>query len=772
MYGEAATLLLATVVTGAILVPVMELWRADLSVPFSYSWDANFNAMLIKGILHGAWYMNNNLGAPFGQQLYDYAIGGDDLHFLLLKALGLASHDPAVVMNLFFLLSFPLSALTAYVVFRWARLSRLVACACAILYALTPYHFVRGERHLFLAADYGVPLGAYLVLATWSGEPLFARRPARSALLTFVTRRSLATLVACAVVASAGTFYYAAFTFILVVAGALARAVALRAYRPLLAGATLGALIAVVAAINLAPTILYTARHGRNYVAAQRRPGESDRGSLKLAEMIFPVARHRFQPFARLSQEYAWSASPPNVGGQEHPALGSVATIGFLWLMVVLILSCLRVKNRSLELIERFRPIAGATGVALLLGITGGFSAVIAYLITPQLRGWNRISIFIAFFSLLAVGLLLERLRLVLSSTLVRRAAFVVALSGLVALGALDQTTKADVPPYRQLAATYGSDAGIVRAMERRFPPGSMVFELPYVPFPEWPAVHAMLDYEMVRPYLHSTNLRWSYGAMRGRTQDWQRFLVEKPLADVVAGIAAAGFSAIFVDRNGYTAQEAYSLDRALRHMLRVRPLVSRDRRLVVFDLRPYLVRLRARYSTGELAAVRTATLTPPQVEAGRGVWPGEEWNLAGHHSWWLTSRWGTLDLHEPARAETVTFFGSFRGAPNQLRPPFRVTVAWPGGAVSRFLVTRRGASFSRRLALRPGNNIVNVTTKAPPIFAPWDSRTLYLQLLDARFTEPAFAPFDTVVGGRDARSCSRNTTTASSEGDARVRRL
>jgi hypothetical protein len=34
----------------------------------------------------------------------------------------------------------------------------------------------------------------------------------------------------------------------------------------------------------------------------------------------------------------------------------------------------------------------------------------------------------------------------------------------------------------------------------------------------------------------------------------------------------------------------------------------------------------------------------------------------------------------------------------------------------------------------------VRIRTNAPQIFAPWDSRTLYLQLVDARFDEPAFA--------------------------------
>ena len=29
-----------------------------------------------------------------------------------------------------------------------------------------------------------------------------------------------------------------------------------------------------------------------------------------------------------------------------------------------------------------------------------------------------------------------------------------------------------------------------------------------------------MVDYDQVRPYLHSDDLRWSYGAMKGRPED------------------------------------------------------------------------------------------------------------------------------------------------------------------------------------------------------------------------------------------------------------
>jgi len=54
--------------------------------------------------------------------------------------------------------------------------------------------------------------------------------------------------------------------------------------------------------------------------------------------------------------------------------------------------------------VRKGQPIALAAGLAFLLGTRGGVSTLIACLVTPELRVWNPISIFIAFCSLLAIG--------------------------------------------------------------------------------------------------------------------------------------------------------------------------------------------------------------------------------------------------------------------------------------------------------------------------------------------------------------------------------
>ena len=150
----------------------LRLWDADLRVPFSYSGDGTLNLTLIKTVMERGWfYENPRLGAPSGQELYDYPVlSGDGLHVAFFWLAGLFTDDPSVVMNVFFVLTFPVTAVVTYLVLRRLAVGPEVALVIAVLYALTPYHFMRGEVHLFLAAYYVVPIGAYLALSVLDGR--------------------------------------------------------------------------------------------------------------------------------------------------------------------------------------------------------------------------------------------------------------------------------------------------------------------------------------------------------------------------------------------------------------------------------------------------------------------------------------------------------------------------------------------------------------------------------------------------------------------------
>lgn len=555
-YGVAAAVI---PLVGAVYF--LELWDGDLGVPLDYFGDVNLQHFLVKSVIDQGWFYENDLvGAPRGQELYDYPVlSGDTLNVVVIWLLGLVGLGSAAAMNTLYLLSYPAAGVAAYLVLRRLGSRPEPALLCAVLFALLPYHFIRGEGHLFLATYYAVPVGAYLALAVLGGDELLAGR-----------RRLLVTVGLAALVAVAsGSFYYAVFTVILVIVAAILRFVSTRDRRALLAGAVIVGAIVAVSLLQLAPTLVYTAANGGNDQVAERFSHESELYSLKLTQLVLPLDYHRIGPLARIKQRYTERFPPTDANAA---ALGVVAAVGFIWLLAVAFLS---LAGRAPP--GRHAHLAALALAAFLIATVGGGGTIFG-VIWSQIRAWNRLSIFIAFFALAAVALGLGALRRRLG-----RPAFVGLLLAVLAVGLFDQTSEAYPPPYDTFQALWTQDRDFFDSVERRLPEGAMVVQLPYETFPEPPAARQAV-YEPVKPYLHTDGLRWSWGAMRGRPDDWAATIADKPAAEVVAAARREGFAAILVDRLGY-GDDGAAIDAELRRALDAEPLGSPNGRYLLFQL-------------------------------------------------------------------------------------------------------------------------------------------------------------------------------------------
>src|SRR5579862_2161845 len=152
-----------------LLIWVLRLDQADLRVPFNDVRDGVLHGMLIKWIIDTGWVGHNPyLGAPFGSQLYDFPFY-DSSSLVLIKLLTLFSSNFGVVMNWFYLLTFPLVVISSLMVLRALKISYPTAAVMSLLFAFLPYHFERNEGHLFLVSYFMVPPTVLLVLWVWSG---------------------------------------------------------------------------------------------------------------------------------------------------------------------------------------------------------------------------------------------------------------------------------------------------------------------------------------------------------------------------------------------------------------------------------------------------------------------------------------------------------------------------------------------------------------------------------------------------------------------------
>jgi hypothetical protein len=728
VYGMIA--MLAASVSAA---SVLELWRGNLHTPYAYSSDALFVDAVTKNLAHGWYYTNPDLGAPFGQQLYDFPIG-NALNMAVLKLLVLAFSNPFIAVNVFFLATFPLTALAAFVVMRAVGVSRASAAACSVLFALLPFHFRRGEAHAFLSAYYAIPLIAYLLLGVFGSIRLFEGTGDSAARWRrVVTWRNIATLGVCAIVGASSPYFALAAVVLLIIAGVIS-GIARHSVREGLKSFALAVMILATLAASAAPAISYRLQHGANDVAAKRSPFETELYGLKVTDLVLPLDHHRLKALARFKEDYASTTPVSSEGGQ---TLGFIGTFGLLALLgggfITVARGSWRIGGAA------FLHACAATVIVLLFATTAGFSSVLSYTLTPQLHAWNRLSVLVGFFSLLAVGFLLDRLRLRWRGTMMLRFGFSIALLATVTLGVLDQTSTAFVPSYEQIRRTFDSDARFVAALERRLPQGASIYQMPYVPFPEAGKPEDG-DYAELRGYLHSHDLRWSYGAMKGRASDWGATLSSLPLRLALPALAASGFDGIAVDRSAY-ADDGAAVRSELGRRLGLRPLASPDHTQLFYDLRPLRERLGARYSGTDLAALRTAAVHPLLLNWTASFWDEEE---SGQGTW----RWSkTPDAYfaienrtNRSRQATLRFV---LGA--GLHRDSNAVVFYPDQSSQIVRVSPTGVAVEQTIDIPPGRHFVRISSDAPKIpTVPGDPRSaLYVRVANASLVDAAFSILD-----------------------------
>lgn len=604
-WAPLTTLALAS----ALPLLVMQIWHARRGVPLTgYGGDGMLNLALVKDVLEHGWFQSNpSVAAPYGQELYDFSVfSGDNLNFALIKVLGLFSSDPSFVLNLFFLLTFPLTGLAAFFVLRRLGVSEEASIVSAVLFALLPYHFARGlSGHVFLGAYYSVPLGFYLATCVFTDEPLLTRRASVQGSRKYIGARSLATLGMAAVIATAGV-YYAIFTLILIATAGLVAVVATTRTAPVLRAGGLIVLLCGLLVLNFSPNLVHRLAEGGNAAVGARLPVESETFATKLTHLVLPVPNHRVDALARITREYETSSVPaPAYYGV---SLGTLASIGFGSLLVVLLAGGVRLATAGWRW-RRLHEAATLALVTFLFVTVGGLSSLFAFEISPQIRGWYRLSIFLGFAAMLALGLLLDAIRDSPRLPTPVRRWFPAVLAVVLAVGVLDQTTADFVPPYRDVETRFRQDREFVDEIERRLPVGSEVFQLPYVPFPE-SVLHRMDAYDHARGYIHSDDLEWSWGSMQGRDEDWQSALADDPPPRVARSVAAAGFEGLWLDRWGYPDNGA-ATETQLRPLLGVPVLGSGDGRFAFFDLRPLRRRMEKESSAEAVERLARSTLEP-----------------------------------------------------------------------------------------------------------------------------------------------------------------
>ena len=567
--------LVATAVSVLIVTSLLRLWKSNLRIPLDFGGDAYTNQMLVKNLAEGRnFYVNPSLGAPGQQELYDFPLP-HWTHLIGWSVLRLFTRDYGILINLYYLLSYPLSALTALYAFRRFKISAGLAVTGAVLFSFLPLHLQRSEYDLFLSSYYVVPLAAMVAVWIAMGNPLFGfELPADARPRPAITQDGLIASVSCVLIGWDNP-YYAFFAATLLLVAGLLGTFRHRHRKALFAAAIVCAVLTGALFIALLPNLLYFQREGRTLVA-HRSPSDSETYGLTLIQLLAPVSGHGLPVLSHWKAFYDTQAILVN-DETKTATLGAIGAAGFLVSLASLF------RRRS----PAFLYTLGILNLwAVLLGTIGGFGTIFAFLISPQLRSYNRISVFIGFFSIAALLWALDR---ILRSRLQSLAfmGLIVIPASLLIIGILDQIPRHRLPDRPSVEQRFHEEDAFIATIEKSVPPYSMIFQLPYVPFPEYGPVNEMVDYDHLVGYLHSKTLRWSYGAMKYRETDrWLSKVSAQPIDQLVASIAAADFAGIYIDRFGYS-DHAAALEAQLRALLKSEPVTDASGRYFFVQLDP-----------------------------------------------------------------------------------------------------------------------------------------------------------------------------------------
>ncbi len=694
-----------------IATVTFRLDRYDLKVPFSYDGDTIVILMYMKGVMQDGWpTVISQLSAPFSYPGAAFPML-TSIDWSVMKFLSIFTNEPGLVLNIFWLLTLVFSSWSASYALFQLGLARVYAATGGVLYAFLPFAMMRNVGHMNLVY-YLVPLICLLVFVVASKNK-YVRN----------SKQSIAIgMLGCAL-QGFNYIYYSFFAVILIGIAAAISFDKAAGYRQL-ALPFLAALVVIAStAINLIPAFTSISANGKAPEMSYKTPAEAEHYGAKIRKMILPHQDNAIRPLAWYAQKDK-AANFPIENENETVRLGLFGAIGLL-----LIFSIALRQLVGMRVVDEL-SILSALSIAIVLIITiGGFGAVINVLTVPDIRAYNRFSVFLSFFAIGAFGLWIQKIRL--ASDQFRRRLMHGIFFGLAVFSLYDQLLDRERLVSRQKEDTVRAvdERMVVERLEAKLPKGASVLQLPFTGYPLNLKSNKMEYYDHGRPYLWSKDLHWSWPSFTLRHRAWQAVMEKKHGSDLIQGAILSGFQAIWIDRFAY-ADNGEQLIKDLAQG-NVTAIDIPSNRYVVLDLREAEAELRGDLSIGEFERLKADLLGPEiVVEWGQGFYPVEK-NPEGKSFHWSkdTSQMEVRNLGKATVSACISFVLASAH-------PGVVEINGAGSSI-KLATSTEGQQTTIPMTLGSGE-VQNLKFKAglERLAAPGDSRDLYFYLIDLSITD------------------------------------
>lgn len=534
--------LLAVLCSMAVCCFAIRIWQIDLTVLPGTGGDGTLFVFLVKSLqqfgISGIWE-NSMVGAPGVSSLADIPF----LDFLLIieiQTINLFTRNPIVTYYVLYVFTYGTTALTMYILLQKLNVKSWVGAAFSVIFACAPYHFYRSLGHVTLSNYMCIPLGVWLALVILEGG--FKKKQGQSDDKKGIMKRNIG-IGCCIFLVGASQIYFAFFLLIVMGIALLFNMIRNKTWKTLIHEGIIVYITGIIAfSANIIPKLLYGIIHGSNDIAGIRIPMEAELYGMKIIQLLLPVTYSRKQRMAQMTAQY--TASGVSVSENVLSSLGIIASVAFLFLCGWLIYSFISKNNKS-DNAGTLDFFAMSILTLVLFCTVGGFGTLFNYLITPQIRAYNRASILISCISLAAMAMIISKVNNKFLSVLM--------CGVLLCIGMYDQVqvyVSGWQIPYVEQQKIYESFFAEIEACEED---DAMAYELPYINFPEQPPMYRMVDYTPFMGYLFTDNIKWSYGGVIGRNMEASDLNVDNGQSEqFVKGIVQVGFTGVLIDVFGF----------------------------------------------------------------------------------------------------------------------------------------------------------------------------------------------------------------------------
>ncbi|WP_288694860.1 hypothetical protein [uncultured Brachyspira sp.] len=552
---------LLLIITFIIMFFYLKLYNYQLGIPIFVEQGDLLHMYMIAGeIYHEGCFpvITDRLGYPFNGYFGTFPVYlFINTEVLLMKIISLFGFNSFIdIFNIAYILIFPISSIIAFYVMRNLKISIFVSIIGALSFAFLPFVFQR-IPHYFLAAIYFIPLTILLCIWLYEDDNIFKLNKS-----FFKNKKNIFSILFIILIANNGSSYYQFLSCFFICIVALYKFLKYKKLNKIYSSIIALILLIFFYGINYLPLLIYKKNNFINVDIPRNFVGAEVYGT-KISHLLLNT---------KLFPQYYSQAILVNENRTAY--LGIIGIIGFIILILCLFIDSNRCDSR-ISLLSKLNI------GAVLFTTIGGFSSLFAFFITPMLRSYNRISVYIAFVSILSFSLIIDKY--FTKRNLIFYISFVILLS----FSLYDQIPNIDFN-NKEKAKSFVMNKDFIKNIEMSIPEGSAVYQYPTHPMIDaYPPVNGITHYEELIGYLFSDKLKWSAKGDYGREENkWYDEVSKLDPLDFLNEISYAGFNGLYIDKRLFEDQDYINnFQREVEAILNIKPIIHDNNNIFFYSL-------------------------------------------------------------------------------------------------------------------------------------------------------------------------------------------